>query len=157
MFRGRLTGLRLGPYMLRQPVVSFSANEHLGLLASPDIGALIGGAILERFVVTFDLPHRRIFIEPNSHFHDAFAANESGIALLAHDGRLEVAGVESGSPGERAGVRDGDVVIEIDHRPASELDLQTIDGLLQPARNVPMTFRRGGKTLQVVVNIVERM
>jgi predicted aspartyl protease len=65
---GRIAGLQLGPYLLRNPMAGFSLDAKEGALASPDIGAIIGGEILERFTVTFDYPHHRILLEPNSHF-----------------------------------------------------------------------------------------
>lgn len=67
-FEVRLTSLQLGPYQVRNPVAGFSLATKEGALASPDIGAIIGGEILERFTVTFDYPHHRILMEPNSHF-----------------------------------------------------------------------------------------
>ena len=67
-FSVQIAGLQLGPYLLRNPEAGFSLDAKVGALASPDIGAMIGGEILERFTVTFDYPHRRIFLEPNSHF-----------------------------------------------------------------------------------------
>jgi len=65
---GRITGLELGPYLLRNPTAGFSLDTKEGALASPDIGAIIGGEILERFTITFDYPHHRILLEPNSRF-----------------------------------------------------------------------------------------
>ena len=67
-FEVRLTSLQLGPYQLRSPVAGFLLATKEGALASPDIGAIIGGEILERFTVTFDYPHHGILLEPNSHF-----------------------------------------------------------------------------------------
>ena len=49
-------------------MAGFSTDAKEGALASPDIGAILGGEILERFTVTFDYPHHRILLEPNSHF-----------------------------------------------------------------------------------------
>jgi predicted aspartyl protease len=76
-FTTRITGLQLGPYILQGPVAGFSPDTKEGALASPDIGAIIGGEILERFTVTFDYPHHRILLEPNSRFGDPFLANKS--------------------------------------------------------------------------------
>jgi predicted aspartyl protease len=67
-FEARLAGLQLGPYLLRNPVAGFSPDTKEGALASPDIGAMVGGEILQRFTVTFDYPHHRILLEPNSRF-----------------------------------------------------------------------------------------
>jgi predicted aspartyl protease len=67
-FEVPLAGLQLGPYLLRNPAAGFSPTAKEGALASPDIGAIIGGEILQRFTVTFDYPHERILLEPNSSF-----------------------------------------------------------------------------------------
>lgn len=65
-----------GTYVLREPIASFSLDERKGLLASTDIDAIIGGRILKRFTVTFDYPHQRMFLEPNSHFSEPCRASE---------------------------------------------------------------------------------
>lgn len=67
-FAVRIAGLQLGPYLLPNPVAGFSLDTKEGALASPDIGAIIGGEILERFTITFDYPHHRILLQPNSNF-----------------------------------------------------------------------------------------
>lgn len=56
--------LQLGPYVLRDLNAGLAPGAKEGALASPDIGALAGGEILRRFVVTFDYPHHRILLEP---------------------------------------------------------------------------------------------
>jgi hypothetical protein len=65
---GQIAGLQLGPYLLPNPMAGFSLDTKEGALASPDIGAMIGGEILERFTITFDYPHHRILLQPNSRF-----------------------------------------------------------------------------------------
>ncbi|HKW32310.1 MAG TPA: aspartyl protease family protein [Candidatus Acidoferrum sp.] len=160
-FVGRIVSLQLGPYVLREPITAFSPDHKEGLLASPDIGALIGGEILKRFTVTFDYPHHQILLEPNGHFSDRFLANESGLALLARgpDLRLfEVDEVEPGSPAASAGVLKGDVLTALDGHLASELDLSKIDEILQePGRTIPMTIQRKRRSRKVVLHLKERI
>jgi predicted aspartyl protease len=67
-FEAQLTSLQLGRFLVRNPVAGFSPAAQEGALASPDIGAIIGGEILKRFTVTFDYPHHRILLDPNSRF-----------------------------------------------------------------------------------------
>jgi hypothetical protein len=160
MFKGRLAGIKFGPYLLRAPIANFSRNEEHGLLASSDFGALVGGEILKRFLITFDFPHARILIEPNAHFSEPFHTNESGLRLLARGKKYDqflVDSVEPGSAAEAAGVHKGDLVIKIDGHRASELDLVKIDDLLQAGRSVRVIFRRGVKTFHTVVKITERI
>jgi membrane-associated protease RseP (regulator of RpoE activity) len=160
-FAGRIASLQLGPYVLREPVAAFSPDVKEGLLASSDIGALIGGEILKRFTVTFDFPHQRILLEPNIHFSEPFRANESGLSLLAegaHFRRFEVDDVEAGSPAELAGLRKGDVVLAMNGQAASELDLDKIDQILQQhGQTIPVTVLRNGRTFKVRMRLRARI
>lgn len=156
---GRITGLQLGPYTLSEPVVSFSTDLKEGLLASPAICGLIGGEILQRFTVTFDYPHHRILLEPNSHFHDSFRKNASGFSVLARAAdfhRFEVDSVDRGSPADSAGVRLGDFLTSLDGHPAGELDLDRIEDILRQAgRTVQLTVNRNGKVLKIKLKLEE--
>jgi len=160
-FAGRIASLQLGPYVLHEPITAFSPDEKAGLFASPDISAIIGGRILKRFTVTFDYPHRRMLLEPNTHFPDPFRANESGLSLLAEGSdfrTFQVDGVEAGSPAEQAGVKKGDVLTALNGHPAAELDLETIDEILQRAgANISLTVRRGGHPLKLTLKLRDRI
>lgn len=160
-FSGRIAGIELGGYLVREPIAGFSTDTKQGALASPDIGAMIGGEILQRFTVTFDYPHRRILLEPNSHFADPFQGNQSGFSLIAEGAdlhRFECDNVEPGSPAETAGLRKGDVLTMINGRAASEYDLEKIEQLLaQTGRTLRLTIERDGKTFEVQLELKERI
>ncbi len=159
-FAGRITGIQLGPYLLRGPVAGFSADTKEGALASSDIGAMIGGEILERFTVTFDYPHQRILLEPNGHFADPFQPNQTGFSLIAKGvgfHQFECDDAEPGSPAAIAGLRKGDVLVAIDGHPASEFDLDKIDRLFQQTgRTLRLTIERNGQTLNMQLELKER-
>jgi hypothetical protein len=160
-FAGRLAGLQLGPYLLREPVATFSTDTTDGILASTEIDAIVGGRILQRFTVTFDYPNHRILVEPNSHFADSFHPNQSGLSLLATgEGfhRFQAVTVEPGSPAEAAGLRKGDVLVAVDGRPASDLNLDQIDRLLaRSGRTIPLMVERNGKMTKLRVELKERL
>ena len=160
-FAGRIAGLQLGPHLLREPITAFSPNLKEGLLASPDLGALIGGAILSRFTVTFDYPHHQILLEPNSRFSDPFRDNESGLSLLATGTdfhQFDVGDVESGSPAATAGVRKGDMLVRIDGHRADQFDVDQLDQMLQQTgRTIPLTIKRNGKTLKLRLKLEDRI
>jgi hypothetical protein len=160
-FGGRIAGLQLGPHLLREPLAAFSPGATEGVLASPEMGALIGGEILQRFTVTFDYPHRQILIEPNGHFADPFPADASGLSLLARGDnfdRFESDGVEEGSPADIAGVRKGDVILAIGNTLASEFDLEKIQRLLERAgQKVALTIQRDGRVLKVSLKLKQRL
>jgi len=157
---GRIAGIDLGGLVVRGPVAGFSEDTSEGAL-STEIGAMIGGEILQRFTVTIDYPHGRIWLEPNSRFAEPFHPNESGLSLIASGPgfhRFECDRVESGSPAERAGMRKNDVLAAIDRHPATELNLDQVDHLLaQPGRTVLLTIERDGRTIPVKLALRERL
>jgi serine protease Do len=62
--------------------------------------------------------------------------------------------VEPGGPAERAGVRIGDVVVELDGKPINEsADLPHVVGLVRPGTEVELRLIREGKPKQVTVEV----
>jgi aminopeptidase N len=77
-----------------------------------------------------------------------FAFNGKGCRL---------SGVLPGSPAEKSGLREGDIVIRINSRPVSNLkDLSDILKSLSPGSRISITFLREGKEMKVETEVVER-
>lgn len=75
-----------------------------------------------------------------------------GVFCYTLEDRLVIAGVMPGAPGERAGLRPGDVVEAVDDRPIQER--RTLYRLLAqraPGAELTMSVRRGGRREQVRV------
>jgi hypothetical protein len=157
---GRIPGLQLGPWLLHQPVTEFAVDERSGLLASEEIDALVGGEVLDRFTVTFDFPHSQVLLKPNLDFSHPFAADASGLSLLATGTdfhRFEIVGVEQGSSAAAAGLQPGDILTIINGLPASELDLDKLGTLFEQAgRIVSLGIVRGDKSLVVTLHLKTR-
>jgi S1-C subfamily serine protease len=70
---------------------------------------------------------------------------------------VRVAGVTPGSPAEKAGVREGDVLLQVDGKDVS--DLAGFSGILRglsPGQTVKAVLRRGSDTVALDVTVVER-
>ncbi len=63
--------------------------------------------------------------------------------------------VDPGSPAERAGVRRGDVLVEIDAMPITSRDAGRRFGTVQPGDKVRWTYERGGKKHQTTLTVEE--
>ncbi len=75
-----------------------------------------------------------------------------GVFCYTLEDRLVIAGVMPGAPGERAGLRPGDVVEAVDDRPVQER--RTLYRLLaqrEPGTELVVSVRRGGRPEQVRV------
>jgi serine protease Do len=70
---------------------------------------------------------------------------------------VKVAGVTPGSPAEKAGVKEGDVLLKIDGKDVASL--QGFSGLLReltPGQTVKVVLLRGGQEQTLDVTVVER-
>lgn len=137
---GRTEGFRLGPYTLAEPIVAIRAKV-------PGADGAIGGEILRRFTVILDFPQNRLILEPNRHFSERFVADMSGLRLKAEGKNFnvfEVATVVPHSPASEARLAAGDIITEIDGRPASGYTLEDIRELFkQQEQKYRLEVRRG--------------
>ena len=70
---------------------------------------------------------------------------------------VKVAGVTPGSPAEKAGVREGDVLLEVDGKDVR--DLRAFSGILRelkPGQSVKVVLDRGARQQTLDVTVVER-
>lgn len=83
-------------------------------------------------------------------------AKESESAVWEFNDPPEVYSVEAGSPADRAGLRRGDVLLDIDG-----IELTTDEGgrrfgAVKPGQEVHFTYRRGGETRSATITAVAR-
>ena len=130
---GRLPELQLGRFTFSNPVIFF-AQDRKGAFASSEFSGVIGGELLRRFKVIFDYAHKRLYLEANSDLTDSFEYDMSGIRLQAEGENLKtfrVKRVAENSPAFEAGVREGDVILAVDGKPAAELSLSQINSMFK--------------------------
>lgn len=150
---GRVGGLTIGSITLKQPIVSFS-DATRGATAADAYDGTIGGEILSRFKVIFDYPHRQMILEPNSHFSEIFAADSSGMVVgLAgsEPSAITVFHVLEKTPGQQAGVGQGDIILSVNGENASGLGVEGIRRLFRKPADYRIQVRRGTQALDIVM------
>ena len=88
--------------------------------------------------------------------HDSGAAQEVRIGLRVKDGPggAVVGTVHPGTPAERAGLRQGDIVVEIDGRAVrSAADLEAALASLTSGQTVAVDVRRDGRPIRLRLQI----
>jgi hypothetical protein len=146
----RFDSFEIGDFEIDGPVFALSETES-GIAAFEDISGIIGNDILHRFTLTLDYKNQRILLEPNGLFGDPFIKDRSGIRCERHeDGRVTIYSVIPGSPGDDAGLREGDEIISIEGRPVEDIErMEEIFELLRETERERLRLeikRRGVKS-----------
>ena len=143
--------LRLGPYRFRNiPTMVF--DDKFNVTAYPYLGGLIGNQILKRFNAIFNYREREVYLKPNTLYRQPFEYSYSGMDLYYVHHTTVIGSIVSGSPADLAGLKEGDVIIAIDHIAGQEF-AQYKKALTLARKRVKLVVRRGEKLLEVNVKL----
>jgi C-terminal processing protease CtpA/Prc len=116
------------------------------------LGGLVGNDILRRFNVILNYEHRIIYLMPNSHYRDPFDYSYTGLGIYWVDGEVSVGDVMKGSPAEKAGLKEDDVVVAVGNNFSN--NIQVYKNLLQnTGEKVKMIIKRDGKLQEVYLTV----
>lgn len=138
-----LESLRIGDHEFATVPASISFAK-AGASSWPRIMGILGNDILKRFNMSFDLKNKKMFLQPNQLYSEAFAVNCSGVELALDDTlqKVIVDYVYEKSPADQEGLKAGDEIVRIDGKIASQLGLPQVRRILSQA----------GKEVEVVVD-----
>ncbi len=145
--------VKLGPYKFRRvPVLIF--DDIYNVMAYPYLSGLIGNDLLRRFNVIMDYSKQMFHLKPNSHFNDPFDYSYAGIELYLINGSIIVGDVAVGSPAEKAGLKEGDIVIGINNDISQNLN--KYKNLLQESgTKIKMLIQRNKELIQIEFKIIK--
>ena len=105
--------LRIGPYRFKK-VPTYIFNDEYNATSYPQSGGLIGNDILRRFNVVLNYGKQEIFIKPNTRYRDSFDYAYTGLGIYLINNEVTVMDIMKDSPAEKAGFKEGDVVLGMD-------------------------------------------
>jgi hypothetical protein len=142
---------RLGPYHFRN-VPAYIFDDEFNVTSYPSLGGLIGNDILRRFNVILNYDRREIHLIPNSHYNDQFDYSYTGLGIYWVDGVIEVGDVMEDSPAEKAGFKQGDVVIAVNNDFSS--NIQSYKNVFQnPGEKIKVIVKRDGGLLELMIKV----
>jgi len=149
---GRADRIEVGSFSIRNPPISFG-EDVAGLMASKDHAGLIGAAFLQRFMVVYDSPGKRILLAPDRNYGDPPPYDQSGLRIHT-DGpsfhKFVVGRVLPGSPAAEAGIEPGDIIASLARKSANEMTLTQLRSLLtQPNARYSVGIIRGKSRLRI--------
>lgn len=142
---------KLGPYKFRN-VPTYIFNDEYNVTSYPYLGGLIGNDILRRFNVIFNYPKRDIHLIPNSHYREPFDYSYTGIELYYVNGQIELGSVAKGSPAEKAGLKEGDVLIAVNNDFTQNFQRYKAALLVANAK-VKLIIQRDGELIQTEMKV----
>jgi hypothetical protein len=154
---GRIKTLHLGPYKVENMIANFpDPNSYFDSLklGSTTRNGTIGGETLSRFTVVFNFSREEIHLKKNHAFKKGFHYNLSGMTVKAKGSRLnifEVTGVRQQSTADKAGLKEGDLIVSINGQLTSNIDLNIINAMLnhRPGKKINLNVDRKGQRVRV--------
>lgn len=143
---------RLGPYRFRNvPTMVF--EDEFNVTSYPYLGGLIGNQILKRFNVIFNYQQREIYLKPNTLYRVPFEYSYSGMELYYINNATVIGSIVKNSPADLAGLKEGDVLIAIDHN-ASQNFAQYKKALMSARKQVKLIIRRDEELIEISLKLL---
>ena len=150
----RPRSLALGGVTVNGPIAGLSAAK-AGSFADEGADGNIGSGLLKRFVVTFDYPHRRLYLQRLGRFDaDTGRFDRTGMWINQQESGFEIMDLADNGPAAAAGLKKGDVVLVIGERDVASLSLSDARSMLKTVavgRPLPISYRRDGKVRVAIV------
>jgi S1-C subfamily serine protease len=86
-----------------------------------------------------------MYLKPGKEFNRLSEADMSGIRFGRANGRTVVDSIDPNSPAAEAGMREGDVLLEVNLEPVEDLSMSVLKSRFRssPGSEVSVTYQRG--------------
>ncbi|MFO1313745.1 MAG: PDZ domain-containing protein [Burkholderiales bacterium] len=150
----RAKSLKLGTVEVPNPIVALPRVE--GEPAKTDVAGNVGFALMRQFAVTYDLPNDTLYFERYLNFGAPDIADRGGLWLERNDQGFAVVDVVAGGPAASAGLKAGDVIVEVNGYPSAQLLLPAVRELMraQPGARVNFKTSEGRDVTLVLRDLV---
>jgi predicted aspartyl protease len=145
--------------VVRMPEVELAGSRYHDLICKETRHATgtLGLEFLERNLATLNFPGNRLYLKPGKEFDHPSEASMSGIHAGRVRDQLVAQVVDVGSPAYEAGVREGDILVDLNGKPAGDYDMPDVRDLMHAGEGKEMTLTfRHGDSQQTVKFILRR-
>jgi hypothetical protein len=109
-----IKSVSVGPYKFRKVPV-FIFKDAYNITSYPQSCGLIGNDLLKRFNAILNYPEQTFYLKPNNKFSENFDFSYTGLGVYLIDNVIQVVDIIKDSPGDKAGFKNGDILIGIDN------------------------------------------
>lgn len=104
--------VKIGKYKFKR-VPAHVFQDDYNVTSYPLLGGLVGNDLLRRFNLILNYGEKEIHLSPNTHFRETFDYSYTGLGIYLVDGQIVIEDVLEGSPGDKAGLKSGDILAGI--------------------------------------------
>jgi hypothetical protein len=150
----RAKSLKLGAVDVPNPIVALPKVE--GESAKGEVAGNVGFALMRQFAVTYDLPNDALYFERYLNFGAPDIADRGGLWIERSDDGFKVIDVVSDGPAAAAGLKAGDVIVEVNGYPSAQLLLPAVREVLRapPGARVKLKMANGNEVTVVLRDLV---
>lgn len=155
----RVQQLCISNFCVKNPIVAFPDSASIEqIIRTTDRDETIGSQLLSRFNLIIDTNRRKFYFKPNSSFNKPFVYNIAGLEIAHSAGiipQVEVLNVWKDSPAEKAGIRPGDIISEINYTKTLGLSISDVRRYFEIASKTPLkiTCERNGSYKEVLLDM----
>jgi predicted aspartyl protease len=143
---GVLDLIALGPYQFGN--VTVVEDEEVNL---------IGMSFLERFQTELDFPNRQAYFRPSSRLNQPERSGYSGLSVERIKEKLLVRSIVPGSVAEKADVREGDRILDINGTSGTQLTMAKVRAFRRgAATELKLTLEREGEVRTATLQFTPR-
>jgi hypothetical protein len=144
---GRLSSLTLGGF------------DHRELVVDEQNSNLIGLDLLSRYVVAFDFPGMKMYLQKGQSFDKPDEFDMSGLHLWSIEDKIIVHSVDDGSPASTAGIKPEDVVLRVGDQSSTPMVLDDLRDILRSGdgKEIRMTIKRGEVQKAITFKLKKRI
>jgi len=151
----RIARFAVGPYAVAQAVIRRFGSRGFGGTVEPD--GMIGVEFLRRFRLFFDYGRERLILEPTAACREPSRFDASGLRVYREapgQRGLKVFLVVPGTPAAEAGVREGDVLLAVDHTAVDLISAgQVAEMLMEDGAERTLLIERGKQVETIRVKL----
>ena len=155
----RVPQICIANFCVKNPIVVFPDSAAIyEIIKNSDRDGTIGSQLLSRFNLIIDIFNKKFYFKPNSTFNNPFTYNIAGIEVaqtILFLPQIEVVNVWKGSPAEKAGIKTGDIISEINFEKVFSMSLSQARGYFdQPSKKpLKMKILRENEEIKVEVEM----
>jgi membrane-associated protease RseP (regulator of RpoE activity) len=152
----RGAALKIGAVAIEGTVTGLSEDKG-GAFADPTLAGNIGSGVLKQFVVTFDYNNRLMYLKrvPGK-ISDLNTFDRAGMWFNRDAEGFKIVDVTARAPAEEAGLKNGDLIVAVDGKAATQLDLPDLRYRLRndpPGTVIKLSLRRHGEERQTSITL----